>query len=295
MNEWRKMLNTISPAIIPEVRDYIIQKEQQGAPGMQPDSDSFLWDHTGQVTAITFNLSREEEVDPLVPVLTALFHDAGKFTISGFHQDDIPEEQHAAAAAVSVLSKLGLPQPVISKTGEALNALYQENAKPELAADIVHDADFLSKFGFQGAAQFFIKSALRGGSLSTAVFSSVSKELTYAAVLPENMRTPSGQKAAVIKKSHTRLFFRGLLKELNEAGIMDCRIRVIKQPCPQNPRRQMALHFVEPIACPQCKGAFQRFFSTESGLKCRKLNVQISCAECDYSIALSFCLPEISC
>jgi HD superfamily phosphodiesterase/predicted RNA-binding Zn-ribbon protein involved in translation (DUF1610 family) len=295
MNKWRKILNTISPAIIPEIRDYIIQKEQQGAPGMHPDSNSFLWDHTLQVTAIAFNLSLEEEVDPLVPVLTALFHDAGKFSSAGYHRNDKPEEQAAANAAESLLTRLKLHPFVIAEVTKALNTLYMENTEPELAADIVHDADFLAKFGYLGAAQFFIKAALRGHNLSNSMLSSVSKELTYAAVLPENMRTPAGQKRAVTKKRNSRTYFRGLINELRETGIMDARIRIIKQRCPQNPIRQMTLHLVEPAACPQCGGSFRHTFRTESGLKCRKLNASISCTKCKYSIELSFCLPEIPC
>jgi hypothetical protein len=294
-NDWRKFLDTISPEIIPEIKAFTIHAEQIGAPGLQPESDSFLWDHTIQVAAISFILSQEEEVDPLVPLLTALFHDAGKFSPNGYHQENIPEEQSSAAAARTILLKLGLPQPVITGVSDSLNTLYQENAAPELAADIVHDADFLSKFGFQGAAQLFIKSALRGRHLSNTVISSVSKELTYAEILPENMRTPFGQKAAVIKKKNSRIYFHGLLRELRDAGIMDCRIHIIKMPCPLQPQRLLSLHLVEPAACPQCGAAFKRNFSVEAGLKCRKLNGKIVCAGCEYSISLSFCLPEISC
>lgn len=295
MNEWQKILNKISPEIIPKIRDYIIQKEKEGAPGMKPDNDSFLWDHTVQVTSIAYNLSRDEEVDPLVPLLAALFHDAGKFSGAGYHQDDKPEEQNASAAAEDLLMQLKIPPFVIAEVIKALNALYMEKAEPELAADIVHDADFLAKFGYLGAAQFFIKAALRGRNLSNIILSSVSKELTYAAVLPENMRTPAGQKRAVSKKRNSRAYFRGLITELREAGVMDVHIRIIKQPCPQNPNRQMTLHLVEPAACPQCGGRFEHLFTSESGLKCRKLNASISCTECDYSISLLFCLPEIPC
>lgn len=295
MNEWQKILEKISPKIIPAIKEHIIQSERKNAPGIQIENDSFLWDHTIQVTSIAFELSREEEVDPLVPVLAALFHDAGKFTADGYHQDDTPEEQNAAAAAEELLMQLKIHPFVITEVRKALHALYMEKAEPGIAADIVHDADFLVKFGFLGAAQFFIKAALRGRSLSNAVLSSVSKELTYAAVLPENMRTPAGQKRAVSKKRNSRTYFRGLINELREAGIMDARIRIIEQPCPQNPNRQITLHLVEPSVCPQCGGLFEHMFIYESGLKCRKLNASISCAECDYSISLSFCLPEIAC
>ncbi|MFO7867477.1 MAG: hypothetical protein R6V02_11800 [Candidatus Aminicenantes bacterium] len=295
MTQWMTIIDAVSPEIIPQIRAFIIQSERQGAPGLREDSDSFLWDHTLQVAAVTGALSREEKRDPVVPLLTALFHDAGKFTLTGYHRDDIPEEQTAAAAARVILSRLRVYSGMIEKVNASLNALYQEGRQTDPAADIVHDADFLSKFGFQGAAQFFIKSALRGRNLSSAVLSSVSKELTYAAVLPENMRTPAGKKMAHEKKHNTRVFFRGLLKELREAGMADFRIRIHPCPCPCNPDRTLSLHLAEPAECPACGGEFQHCFTTESGLKCRQLNAEISCRSCGHRMSVSFCLPEIPC
>ena len=88
-----------------------------------------------------------------------------------------------------------------------LKALYREKSARSIVADIVHDADFLSKFGSLGVANFFAKAALRGRTIRAAVLQYSSKELTYASCLPQNMRTAAGRELAGRRASQSMKFF----------------------------------------------------------------------------------------
>lgn len=183
------------PGLVAAVRAMIEASERQfgGEPGTEA---SYLWEHTTHVASLAFELARSEKTDPMTPTMVALFHDAGKFSGGAYHQGGKAEEETAAVLADRVLRQLGLGSAEIRPVTTGLRSLYNSRAKPNRAADIVHDADFLSKFGALGIAQFFIKSTLRGRTLEQAIANQLSKELTYAACLPLNMRTHAGKRLA---------------------------------------------------------------------------------------------------
>jgi putative nucleotidyltransferase with HDIG domain len=287
------LISSVYPDLIERLKKHILENEAEFSGHSAETQESFLWDHTVQVASVALKLAVLERTDPLIPVITALFHDSGKFRQGDYHAEEIPEEEHAATAAAEMLGAVGMAAEQVQMTVQSLNALYQENISKTTATNIVHDADFLVKFGFLGAANFFMKTAIRGKPLQTSVLNYLSKELTYASHLPENMRTHSAKKLAKKKKRDSLTFFYGLLDELREADIACYTVKKLKIPQMKRKSAFLEIYLVIPDKCTTCKGEFTKEWATEKGIKCEKLNVDVFCKECKCHYDFSFCLPEI--
>ncbi len=286
-------VSDLYPGLVEKARD-IIEASEKEYDGKEPGREGgFLWEHTVHVASLAYDLAVSEGLDPVLPVLAALFHDAGKFRGGKYHEGDRPEEEDSAALAVSALEDAGARASDIAKVRNALRALYDEKVRRNALADVVHDADFLSKFGYLGVANFFVKSTLRGRNLESAAMDYLSKELTYAAVLPANMRTATARRLAVKKSADTLRFYRAYLGELKEAHGMDFRIRAVEVPSSVARARKAKVSLVLPVACGSCGGKWETEFRTEKGLKCEKLETSLRCAACGERRAISFCLPEV--
>ena len=281
------------PGLVAEVRR-VIQESENKYEGKSGNTESFLWQHTTHVTTIAFQLALAEGLDPVMPAIAALFHDAGKFAAGHYHEDDKAEELEAIQIAEPMLRQFGLKAKDISRVISGLNLLYSDaNAKNSITR-IVHDADFLSKFGAMGVASFFVKSALRGRTLGSAILGHLSKELTYAACLPLNMRTVSARKLAVKKATDSLRFFRQLLGELRDAGIADLRIRRMRIPHPVHKKRFLEVSLVASPSCPRCGSRWRTAWEIAKGIKCWKLTVEWICGSCSERHDTSFCLPEVT-
>jgi len=287
-------VSDLYPGLVEKARDIIeaSEKEYDGKPGVK---GGFLWEHTVHVASLAYDLAVSEGLDPVLPVITALFHDAGKFRGGEYHRGYRPEEEASAALAVSALEDAGARVSYITKVKNALRALYDEKARRNALADVVHDADFLSKFGYLGVAAFFLKSALRGKNLVAAVMSSLSKERTYAEALPRNMRTAAGRKAALKKSRDSLRFFRALLKELEETRGAPVRIRKARIALPGRkgkPGETVEALLVVPVSCEACGNEWRYDLSVVRGVKCRTLEAALRCGGCGDAYTISFCLPE---
>ncbi len=271
----------------------IIQDSENALEGGDGSMESFLWEHTMHVTSITYRLAQEEGLDPHIPTVAALFHDIGKFTGGRYHRDEVIEEEESARIAERLLPGFGMKKGDIRRVLAGLRALYNEKIKKNPVAALLHDADFLSKFGALGVASFFTKSTLRRRPLRASVFGYLSKELTYAAFLPFNMHTNSGRKLAAKKASDSLKFYRSLLNELREAHIADLRIRKIRIPHPDYRGRYLEIRYVLPPACSECGGRWEMDWDTEKDIKCTKLVIEWNCRNCTERLETSFCLPEI--
>ncbi len=280
------------PGLIREIRD-LIRKSEIQFEGGSSDRESFLWEHTTHVASLVCRLARAQKSNPLVPVLTALFHDAGKFSGGSYHEDETAEEEEAARIAAPILHRRGVKAVQVRRIFSGLKALYNEKAGKNTAADLVHDADFLSKFGALGVAAFFTKSALRGRTVGSAILGQLSKEWTYAACLPMNMRTAVGRKLAAKRSAESLRFYRRLLAELRDAGIADLAVRRIRIPHPFQRAQTVDVHLVAARRCPECDGRWQTDWFIEQGIKCRSLTIDCICRECGKRWETSFCLPEL--
>jgi len=290
--EFYRSLTALSPGLVERIRKMIedaekrFSKKKDGKPG-------FLWEHTVLVAAQSFSLAKAEKEDRNLAALVALFHDSGKFAGGRYHADDKPEEEESARLARATLEDAGLKMADIGHVVRALRSLYQSRASRNRLADIVHDADFLSKFGYLGVANFFVKSTLRGRNLESAAMDYLSKEMTYAAVLPDNMRTAAARRLAVKKSADTMRFYRGYLGELKAAHGMDFRIRTVEVPKSAGRSRRAEVTLVQPVSCGACGGKWESALRTDKGLKCDKLEASLRCLACGERRSISFCLPEM--
>jgi HD superfamily phosphodiesterase len=290
--EFYRSLTALSPGLVERIRRTIedgekrFSKKKDGKPG-------FLWEHTALVASQSFNLAKAEKENRDLAALVALFHDSGKFAGGRYHAGDKPEEEEAARLARATLEEAGMSMAAIGHVVRALRALYQSGASRNRLADIVHDADFLSKFGYLGVANFFVKSTLRGRNLESAAMDYLSKELTYATVLPSNMRTAAARRLAVKKSADTLRFYKAYLGELKDAHGIDFRIRTVALPKPRGRGRRAEVTLVLPVGCGSCGGKWDSEFRTEKGLKCETLEASLRCSSCGERRSISFCLPEM--
>jgi len=291
--EFYRSLTTLSPGLVERIRRTIEDAEKKFS-GKKEARGGFLWEHTVLVAAQSFCLAMAEKENADLAALTALFHDASKFSGGRYHADDKPEEDEAARLARELLEEAGLKMAGIGHVVRALRSLYNPGARRNRLADIVHDADFLSKFGYLGVANFFVKATLRGRNLESAVMDYLGKELTYAAVLPANMRTAAARRLAVRKSADTLRFYRAFLGELKDVHGMEFRIQTVDVRRPAGRSKRAKVSLALPASCGACGGKWEIDFRTEKGLKCEKLEASIRCGACGDKRMVSFCLPEIA-
>jgi uncharacterized protein len=275
------------PGLLEKIQTLIVDAERAFA-GNAPESDgSFLWEHTVHVAGLAFKLAEAEKRDPVPVAIAALFHDAGKFAGGRYHEGDIAEEARAAGLAEALLPKTRMKAAERKEIVAAILALYDERGAANAISDIVHDADFLSKFGYLGVAAFFTKSALRGRPLRDTVVQSLSKELTY------NMRTKSARAFAERKSADSAAFYKALLEELRD--VHDLRFDVLERriPAPGRPGETLSIRLVLPQTCEACGGRWSVESRTDRGLKCEKLEARAICRRCGATHEISFCLPEL--
>ncbi|MEN8154706.1 MAG: HD domain-containing protein, partial [Acidobacteriota bacterium] len=196
----RKLFEAYSPGLFEEIKRRIekSEKDYDGNCG-----DSSLWEHTLHVTSIAISIAGEENVELIPVIITALFHDSGKFIGGEYHNLDIPEEEDSISIAEEILNKFMVEERLIRTVTGSLRSLYNEKAKKDKISNIIHDADFLSKSGPLGIAVYFTKSVLRKKNIINWLTESASKEITYANYLPENMFTEAGKKLAENDKDYT--------------------------------------------------------------------------------------------
>jgi hypothetical protein len=125
------------------------------------------------------------------------------------------------------------------------------------------------------------------------VIRSLSKELTYAACLPLNMRTKAAREMAVRKSADSLSFFRSLLTELKRVHDLSFRILTRRFRTPGPSGRALPVRLVLPRACEACGGEWRLEMGTSRGLKCEVLEVRAECRGCGEMHEISFCLPEI--
>jgi HD superfamily phosphodiesterase len=285
------------PQLIEQIKQIIEESERKFSRREESEEealDSFLWEHTLHVAAVAKKIAITEDMDPTDAVIAALFHDSAKFMGGGYHDDEKPEEEGASELAQKILTEACMDPAKIETITEAITALYSESIPANKITDVVHDADFLAKFGYLGIANFFTKSVLRGKSLHKTLMSSLSKELTYAAALESNMRTMAGKKMAKKKNAATQSYYRGLLDELREAEIAFFNVKEESLSCPDNPDRAYTLLMAIPEDCPECHSELKMDFESQAETKCQQLTAKIHCVKCRNNYQISFCLPEIA-
>lgn len=299
MNEVRNLLEARVPGLHARIEASLADAEARYNRRAGQPASAFLLEHTQRTAAIARTLALREGVDPWAPVLVALFHDAGKFHEGEYHQDDVPEEEHAARLALALLGEHGVDAAGIELVLQALRALYDDRLPCVGACRIVQDADRLDKLGALGVGAFFTKATLRSRGLVDALAQTLSRELTYAHAAPRSMFTGSGRQLARALSARTIAFFDDLLAELDECGIaaFDRRPLVLRgdfRTRDGEPADQIEVTVVTPRACPRCEGEIDLAHRLGRGVKCETVKARITCRACDYAQEISFCLPVLA-
>jgi putative nucleotidyltransferase with HDIG domain len=299
MNEVRKLLESRLPGLHARIEQALVEAEARYDRQNKQAPSEFLLEHTRRTAAIAHQLAAMERVDALLPVLVALYHDAGKFHEGEYHQDDVPEEEHAAVLAERMLAESGAQRADIEAVCAALRALYDDRLTSSAPCRIVQDADRLDKLGALGVGAFFTKATLRGRGLVDALVHTLSRELSYALAAPHSMLTETGKKLAGEQASKTVAFFDELLLDLERWGIAAFELRQLVVEGNFRARggasvQQVQVTIVMPRACPDCEAPMRLTHRSEHGLKCDLLKARFACEACDYARDISFCLPVLA-
>ena len=296
MNDVRNMLDLRFPGLHASIENMLVAAEARFNRQAGQAPSEFLLEHARRTAAIAHKLSEMEGVDPFLPALVALYHDAGKFHEGEYHNDEIPEEEHAAVLAGSMLAEFGVKAADIEAVIKALRALYDDRLPCAGACRIVQDADRLDKLGAIGVGAFFTKATLRGRGLVDALASTLSRELTYALAAPRSMFTETGKRLAGEQAAKSIAFFEGLLDDLEAWGIAAFERRAIVLEEDFRTRdgasvQKMEVTVVMPRACPDCEAPLALTHQRGRGVKCEKLTARFACQGCGYGREISFCLP----
>src|SRR3990170_1221759 len=296
MNEIRNVLEARFPGLHARIEKMLIDAEARYSRQTNQVPSEFLLEHTRRTAAIAHKISRMEGVDSFLPVLVALYHDAGKFHEGEYHKDDVPEEEHAAVLAGSMLAEFGVERNDIEAVLEALRALYDDRLPCVGPCRIVQDADRLDKLGALGVGAFFTKATLRGRGLVDALVHTLSRELSYALAAPRSMLTETGQMLAREQTPKTVAFFDELLHDLERWGIAAFERRTLLVEGDFRTRdgasvQKTQVTIVMPRDCPDCEAPLELTHRRERGLKCEMLKARFACQSCDYARDISFCLP----
>lgn len=296
MNDVRKALEARAPGLHARIEKMLADSEARYTRNARRAPSQFLLEHSRRTAAIACRIALMEGLDPFLPCLIALYHDAGKFHGGAYHEDKVPEEEHAAALAEPMLAASGLPRADIDAVLQALRALYKDALPSSAACRVVQDADRLDKLGVLGVSAFFTKAALRGRGLVAALTSSLSREMTYARAAPYSMLTETGRRLAREQAAKTLAFFDDLLQDLKDWGIasFERRALVLEEDFHArdgSPLPRLEVTIVMPRACPECDASLSLAHSRRRGVKCEQLVVRFDCAGCGHSLETQFCLP----
>ena len=299
MNQVRNVLEPRFPGLYTRIEQVLIESEARYNARCGQAHSGFLLEHTRRTAAIACKIAAMEGVDPFLPTLVALYHDAGKFHDGAYHQDQLPEEEHAARLAQKMLADFGMQGSVIESVTQALRALYDERLACLGPARIVQDADRLDKLGALGVGAFFTKAALRGRGLVDALVHALSRELTYARAAPRSMFTQSGRQLAIEQEPRTMAYFDQLLQQLESWGIASFERHTIVLDEDFRTRdgamvRGMEVTIAMLRACPDCEGALALTHWRSRGVKCERFSARFQCARCSYASETSLCLPLLA-
>lgn len=299
MNDVRNVLEARFPGLYGDIEKLIVEAEAQFNLQSGQAPSEFLLEHTRRTAAIAHKISAMEGCDPFLPVLVALFHDAGKFHEGEYHADGIAEEEHAARLAGKMLTGFGLERSDIDAVLAALRALYDERLPCIGPARIVQDADRLDKLGPLGVGAFFTKATLRGRGLVDALVQTLSRELTYAQAAPRSMFTASGRQLAGEQGAKTIAFFDQLLEQLESWGIasFDRHTIILDEDFRSRDGvmvRGMEVSIAMLRACPECAAPLALTHRREQGVKCERFIAYFTCGHCSYASGTSLCLPVLA-
>lgn len=277
-------LKSISPDVLREVRQTLIEQETVYQHKSAEETFSSLWAHSSRVGRIAHHIAKAEGREPEPALLAGLLHDTGKFAHGSYHEDDIPEEKNAVEFVERILSGTVYERwiPIIN---QAVLSMYLEDEATSTIGRVVYDADCLDKLGGLGIAQFFAKNALRRRFLDNDLMVRASIELTYAHHAPDTLKTATGRSLARERHTRTGRFYTELLEEWRQLGLGSFNIL-------EEDIAGIVCILVVPWAC-SCGGRLEIESDIRDAIKCRSVVVKYPCVECGIKSEYTFCLPNV--
>lgn len=275
------VFNSRLTTIHKELGQYIRKEESSyGSPVSAPDT---LMRHLERVASYAVRLASQESVDLLCAELAGLFHDAGKFYEGNYHKGDTPEEEYAVKILQKMGENNGLEPAIIDEVSNAIQQLYCDNPQPTPLSMILFDADNLDKMGLLGIANYFIKSGLRGESITEEMLMDLTVELTYAKYASRRLYTRTGRAIAALRSSDTIRFIHAFLASIKEDGLFHASVENISIS-------DIELEVVTPSSC-RCGADLSKNTWLEKGVKCTEIHLEITCSACDRRYKIKFCRP----
>ncbi|MHA2224937.1 MAG: HD domain-containing protein [Candidatus Hodarchaeales archaeon] len=251
---------------------------------------SFVWDHCFRVACLAVWLAQHPISLPVhtnlskeMVFLAGLLHDAGKFKVRSLFETRIPEETFSAQVTKLILEQNQWDKDTIGNICSAFQELYRDKTHLPLA-QLIRDADTLSKLGPQGLLSFVSKWTLRELPPCEMLLKKLTIELTYTINAANAMITPQGKKEAFSEVEWTMTYFSNLIAQWKEQGILDLEkqivnlnnfkivhVRSTKHPC-KHPSRKWNYRFGK-------------------GIKCTKILIESMCSSCNTSETNDFCIP----
>lgn len=261
-----------------------IRKEEAEYGGALREPDT-LMGHLERVAAFAVRLALKEGVDPLAAELAGLFHDAGKFHGGKYHESDTPEEIRSIEVMKELAGETGLSRGVIEDVSDAILRLYNDDCGTSPLSMVLFDADNLDKMGLLGIANYFIKSGLRGQTITADTVISLTVELTYARYASRRFYTDTGRSLVRKKSRDTIRFIYDFLRALREDNICDTRIEHVQVS-------GIELDVVTLSVC-HCGASMNiKRTWTEQGMKCTEIHLEMGCTVCETRHELKFCSPR---
>jgi putative nucleotidyltransferase with HDIG domain len=277
-------LHSISADVLQEIRRTLVEQETAYHQNEGIETYSSLWAHSSRVGRIARRIAASEGWDPEPAHLAGLLHDIGKFAHGIYHENDTPEEEHAARFVERILSGTAY-EKWVSAVNEAILSTYLEAEATSDLGRIVYDADSLDKLGNIGVVQFFVKRALRRQFLDDDVIIWAGVELTYARHAPDTLKTATGRALARERSVRTRLFYTELIEEWKQLGLGAFTIL-------EEEIAGIACIFLVPSAC-SCGGSLSVESDIQDAVKCRSVVATYRCANCGVQSEFSFCMPNV--
>jgi hypothetical protein len=268
----------VAPGVLREIRRVLVEQESAYRLGVAEAPTASLWAHSARVGRIAGHIARQERLEPLPALLAGLMHDLGKFAHGRYHEDDVPEERHAAPFVEKILAGTDHAGWIESVRRAILTMCLEGDAVSDVGR-VVYDADCL------GVAQFFTKRTLRCQFLGDDVMMRASVELTYAHHAPETLKTATGRALAGRRVDRTRRFYTELLEEWSELGLGA--FDIVEEDI-----GGVACILVVPRRC-SCGGRVTLGSDIRDEIKCRSLVVSNRCEGCGGASEYSFCLPNV--
>ena len=275
---------SISADVLKEIRRTLIEQETAYHQKNGEETYSSLWAHSSRVGRIARRIAESEGWEQEPALLAGLLHDIGKFAHGVYHENDTPEEEHAARFVERILSGTAYERWIPAVTEAILSTYLEAEASSDLGR-VVYDADSLDKLGNIGVVQFFAKRALRRQFLDDDVIIRASVELTYAHHAPDTLKTATGRALARERSVRTRQFYTELIEEWKQLGLGAFTIL-------EEEIAGIACIFLVPSAC-SCGGLLRVESDIQDAVKCRSAVVTYRCADCGVQTEFSFCMPNV--